>query len=53
MKTLAVTLVLAAVGVAVIFLAPSLVAIGIMLVLGAVAIGARALYRHWQAANRP
>ncbi|HEV7708097.1 MAG TPA: hypothetical protein VGP16_07885 [Asanoa sp.] len=57
MKTLAITLILAAVGVAALLYgtngASSLVLIGIMLILGAVAIGARAIYRHRQATNRP
>jgi hypothetical protein len=56
-KTLAITLILAAVGVAALLYgtngASNLVLIGIMLILGAVAIGARAIYRHRQATNRP
>jgi nitrogen fixation-related uncharacterized protein len=56
-KTLAITLILAAVGVAALLYgtngASSLVLIGIMLILGAVAIGARAIHRHRQATNRP
>jgi hypothetical protein len=58
MKTLAITLALAIVGVAAAVFggsddAPGLVLVGIVLILGAVAIGGRAIYRHRQADNRP
>ncbi|WP_203711352.1 hypothetical protein [Asanoa siamensis] len=58
MKTLAVTLVLAALGVAAVVYgssddAPGLVVIGLLLVLGGLAVGGRALVRHWRAAGRP
>ena len=51
MKSLAVTLALAAVGIAAMIYggnddAPGLVLIGILIILGAGAIGGRAIYRH-------
>lgn len=56
MKTLTITLALAAVGVAAMVYggndhAPGLVLIGIVLILGAIAVGGRAIYRRRQAAG--
>ena len=58
MVSLAVTLVLAAVGIAAMVFganddSPGLVLVGLVLLLGAVAVGGRAVYRRLQAPNRP